>query len=883
MWFGHVRRNSFQSLNEIEKHIPKIARKLLLRFLRDDLVEEVLGDLEEDFSRNFITGSLFRAKVTYWYQVCQYMRAFAIRKKKSHHNHFDMFKNYFKISWRNLIRNRGYSSINIGGLALGMAISVLIGLWILDELTYNQYHKNYERIVQVMQHQTTDGVIGTSISMPIPLRAAMQEGYGSEFTHLSLASWVYEHVLSKGEQKITKTGGFVEPAFPEMMTLKMLAGSLTALKDQTSILIAESTAKALFGEGDPINQSLRMDNKLDVKVGGVYEDIPFNSQFNDMQFIAAWDLYLVSESWLKVAKQQWYNNSFQIFAQLAPRADASSVSEKIKNLKMKNSPEVRAYKPEVFVYPMRDWHLRSEWKNGANTGGRIQMVWMFGTIGLFVLLLACINFMNLSTARSEKRAKEVGIRMAIGSVRSQLINQFLSESFLVVLLSFLICIGLVILALPAFNQLSGKKIILPFGTVEFWMISFVFIVVTTLLAGSYPALYLSSFHPVKILKGTFKSGRYTSVPRKVLVILQFTVSVSLVIGTVIIYEQIRFSKARPVGYDRSGLVMVQMSTPDFFGKYDVLRTDLKNTGFVDEMAEVSSPLWYVGSYSAGFSWEAKDPTSQQSDFGTIWVTQEYGKTTKWNVLEGRDFSSDFLSDSSAMILNEASVKFMGLVEPIGKTVKWGYRPYHVIGVVEDMVVESPYKPVKPLTYLLDINEVQWIQMRLTPEKTTAEALVAIEGVFKKNVPSVPFEYSFVDDEYAQKFVAEERIGKLAYVFATLAIIISCLGLFGLASFVAEQRTKEIGIRKVLGATVFGLWRMLSRDFLLLIVISCLIAAPTSIYFLADWLEHYQYHIEVSWWIPVTAILGALFLTLFTVSFQVIRSAMMNPVNSLKSE
>jgi ABC-type antimicrobial peptide transport system permease subunit len=559
-----------------------------------------------------------------------------------------------------------------------------------------------------------------------------------------------------------------------------------------------------------------------------------------------------------------------------------SVSEKIKKSKYDRAKREQEFKPEIFLHPMADWHLRSNWKGGVNIGGRSQMVWLFGIIGTFVLLLACINFMNLSTARSEKRAKEVGIRMTIGSLRTQLISQFLSESFLVVLLAYIVAIGLVIAMLPWFNNLSDKRIAVEWANPIFWMISFAFILFTSLLAGSYPALYLSSFNPVKVLKGTFKAGRFASLPRKVLVVVQFAVSLTLIIGTIIVYQQIQFSKSRPVGYDREGLMMIQMRSPEFYGKYDLLRTELKKSGAVEEMSESSGPVTGVWSNNGGFTWPGKDPNLQE-EFATIWITHEYGKTINWKIAAGRDLSRDFSTDSTGIIVNESSVKFMGLKEPIGTEVTFDDRKHHIVGVTKDMVMESPYSPVKPTIYILDANNVNWINLKLIPNKSASESLSVIKSIFKKHVPSAPFDYKFVDEEYAKKFNDEERIGKLASVFSILAIVISCFGLFGLASFVAEQRTKEIGIRKVLGASVPNLWQLLSKDFVLLILIACLISIPIAYSVLSNWLRSYDYHTEISWWTFVVCGFGAVIITLSTVSFQAIRAALMNPVKSLKSE
>ncbi len=793
-----------------------------------------------------------------------------------------MFKSYFKIGWRNLLKNKGYSLINIGGLALGMAVAMMIGLWVYDELSFDQYHKNYNDLVQVMQHQVFDGTQGTEKSIPRPLENELRNGYGSDFAHLSMASWTNNHILIFGEQQVSKIGMYVQVDFPEMLSLKMIEGTRNGLREPASILLSASTAHALFGTMEPLNQMIQIDGRLTVKVTGVYENLPHNTTFNDLDFISSWEIYITSEGWIKGAADQWGNNSFQFFAQVMPNANIDQLSEKVKNVKALKAKEEAGMKPEIFLSPMRDWHLRSEWKNGKNIGGRIQLVWLFGAIGLFVLFLACINFMNLSTARSEKRAKEVGIRMTIGSVRSQLINQFLSESFLVVLLAALFAIALVGVSLPWFNNLADKKIDITWSNPLFWLIGICFILATTLLAGSYPSFYLSSFQPVNVLKGAFKTGRFSSLPRKVLVVVQFTVSVTLIIGTTIVYEQIQFSKNRPIGYNRTGLVMIQMKSADFYGKYDALRSTLKDAGAIEEMSESSSPMTDIWSTSNGFDWKGKDP-NQTQDFGIIFMTPEYGKTIGWTVKEGRNISREFLADTSAVILNEAAVKYMGIQDPLGMEMTWDSDKLHVIGVVKDMITESPYKPVRQTIYVLNYNHVSWMNLKLNPDKSAHESIALVGSIFRKIIPSAPFDYKFVDDEYAYKFDDEERIGKLASVFASLAISISCLGLFGLASFVAEQRTKEIGIRKVLGASISNLWRMLSMDFVVLVVISCLFAIPIAYYFLKNWLLKYEYHTEMGWWIFAVSTGGALGITLLTVSYQAIKAALANPVNSLRSE
>jgi putative ABC transport system permease protein len=802
-----------------------------------------------------------------------------------------MIKNYLKIAWRNLLKNKAHTFINVTGLSVGMAVAMLIGLWIWDEVSFNKYFKSYDHIVQVWQHQTFNGVVGTQTSMPIPLGTKLRQdftGNGKDFKYVVLSTWFGDHILSHGDKKLTQSGAYMQPEVPDLLTLKMVKGSRKALNDPTSIIISESVAKAIFGNADPMNQMVRIDNQWSVKVAGVYEDIPQSTDFKDLAFIAPWDMYLATNPWIQkyATTTKWGNNSWQIFAQLNPNADAAKVSARIKDLKIAgltgNGDKVGlTFKAAIFLHPMSKWHLYSEFKNGVNTGGAIEFVWMFSIIGIFVLLLACINFMNLSTARSENRAKEVGIRKTLGSLRKQLISQFFSESLLVAGFAFLLSIVLVQLTLPWFNLVADKKMAVLWASPLFWIIGLSFSLITGLIAGSYPAFYLSSFQPVKVLKGTFKAGPLAALPRKILVVLQFTVSVTLIIGTIVVFRQVQYARNRPVGYERTGMIQLGMKNDIIHKHFDAVRNDLLQSGTITEMAESGSPLTGVWSNNSGLTWRGKDP-QLQDDFGTIDVTHEFGKTAGWKLISGRDFSRSFLSDSSAMILNEAAVKFMGFKNPLGEVIKWD-KDYKVIGVVKDMIMSSPYDPVKPTIFHMLNGSGSFVDIRLNPKIGSHEALGKIESVFKKYDPDSPFDYKFTDDEYAKKFANEERVGKLAGFFTILAIFISCMGLFGMASFMAEQRTKEIGVRKVLGASVFGLWRLMSKDFVILVTISLFIAIPVAYYFMFGWIKSYKYHAELSWWIFSLTAVGTIVITLLTVSYQSIKAALANPVKSLRSE
>jgi putative ABC transport system permease protein len=794
-----------------------------------------------------------------------------------------MIKNYFKIALRNLRRNKIYSLINITGLSVGMAVAMVIGLWIWDELSFNKYHEHYDRIAMVKQNLTNNGETTTQSAVPYPLAAELRNKYGSNFKYVVLSTNPGERILSVGEKKLMQNGIYMEPEGPELFSLKMIKGSRAGLKDLSSIMLSQSAAKAYFGDEDPMNKSMKINNRIDVQVTGVYEDFPENSQLAGIQAISPWQLFFNNTEWIRTASEPWRPNAFNVFTQLADNVDVNAASVSIKDSRFNNiSKELQKKKPEIFLLPMSKWHLYADFKNGVNVGGAIKYVWMFGIIGVFVLLLACINFMNLSTARSEKRAKEVGIRKAIGSVRRQLIYQFFMESMVMVLLSFAIAIVLAVLILPFFNTISNKHMNIPWGNILFWLMGIGFTLFTGIVAGSYPAFYLSSFQPVKILKGTFKAGRYAALPRKVLVVTQFAISAAMIIGTLVVFRQVQYSKNRPLGFTNNGIVTMPMNTSEIHDHFEAVKTALEKTGAITAIAESGSPLTGIFSSTSGISWQGKDP-NLSVDFLRENISLDYPKLVGWEIVAGRNFSKDFPSDSSGIILNEAAVKFMGLKNPVGERIKWFDDYVTVIGVSKDMVMQSPYEPVKPSIFVLSNSYESFVSVKLNPVQSAHQSLAALEAVIKKFNPSQPFTYTFSDEAYAKKFGDEERIGKLAGFFAILAIFISCLGLFGMASFIAEQRVKEIGVRKVLGASVFNVWQLLSKDFIMLVIIALLIAIPTAYYFMHNWLQGYSYRTGLSWWIFAAAAAGAIFITIVTVSFQAIKAAMTNPVNSLRTE
>jgi ABC-type antimicrobial peptide transport system permease subunit len=802
-----------------------------------------------------------------------------------------MVKSYFKIAWRSLIKNKGYSLINVGGLGVGLGVAMLIALWIYDEVDFNRPHKHRSRIARVLKNWTINGEISTLGRLPLGLVDELKTKYGSNFKHVVMANEIGDHILNANEIKISAGGIFMEAGGPEMLSLNVTNGSTSGLEDPHTLLLSQSVAKALFGNDDPVGKVVRIDNlsEMDAKVLGVYEDLPYNSDFANVKFFASWEMFALVNPWMAEKRHDFQDNFLNIYVQLQERANSEKVSAEIKDAILNNSlnTEYAQLNPQIFLQPMTDWHLRSNWKNGVNVGGLIHTVWLFGVIGVFVLVLACINFMNLSTARSEKKFTEVGVRKAIGAKRSELAIQFFSESFLIVVVAFALAIVLIASSLNFFNGISGKQMEMPWTNVYFWLAGLMFILFAGLLAGSYPSLYLSSFSPVRVLKGTLRLGKSATIPRQILVVVQFTVSVTLVIGTIVVYQQIDFAKDRPIGYDGNGLLLIEMNSPEFHGKFHVIQTELTQTGVVSDIAESSSSLTDFNLSNGGFEWRGKDP-GFIAEFGTVSVTPQFGKTVGWHFTNGRDFRNDMATDSASIVINEALARILGFENPVGEVVRWNagwrssYNRFTVIGVIKDMVTSSPYAPVKPMVFLLG-RHTNWINLRINPDVSLGEALPKIESVFKKVTPNVPFAYEFADQQYALKFADEERVGNLASIFSALAILISCLGLFGLASFMAQQRSKEIGIRKVLGASEFKLWKMLSKDFLALVIISCLIASPSAYMFLSNWLQRYNYRVEISWWVLVVTMLAAILITLLTISYHTLRAVLTNPVNSLKSE
>jgi len=796
-----------------------------------------------------------------------------------------MFRNYLKIAWRNTLHNKVYSVLNIAGLAAGMAVALLIGLWVANQYSYDRFLPGYQQLYQVEMNLTSQhNGTSTQTSIALPLTDVLRKEIpGIKYVAEADAVGKMNHGLLVGDKKLYLGGGAVGADFFKIFQYPFIKGNAgSALKNMYSIVLTEATAKALFGNTDPMGKEVRFDNSQNMTVTGVIRDIPTNATLQ-FSYLVPFAYTEATQGWIKDGRTKWTYNSFSGYLSLEPGVTYGQVEPKIKDIVYKRSMEMRSLKPEVILHPLKDWHLITDFKNGKPAGGFVEYVRLFSIIGMLVLAIACINFMNLSTARSEKRAREVGVRKAIGSARMDLIYQFLTESVLITFISFLLGLLLVVLALPAFNALTGADVHIPYGNIGFWGIMIVFVLFTGLTAGSRPAFYLSSFNPVKVLKGSIQVGRWASLPRKVLVVVQFTCSIALIISTVIVYQQIQYVKNRPTGYSPDRLIMTDMNS-DLSQHFEALKNDLLSSGLVESVASSTSPATQVYSHFSLEKWPGKVAGDENVNIGAIWISDDYFNTMGMTFAGGHNFTGDWKSDTLNVIVNEALVRRIGLKDPVNQliTINFNAKPVRIIGVVKDALMDSPYNPVEPAVF--GHNPFGFVvTYRLAKNAGTHTAIDKIGKIFEKYNPAYPYQYKFVNDEYERKFNLEVLVGKLAGVFAGLAIFISCLGLFGLAAYVAEQRTKEIGIRKVMGASIAQVWLMLSRDFVMLVVISCVIASPVAFYYLHNWLQKYTYRVGIGLGVFIYSGIAAIAITLVTISFQAIKAAIANPVKSLRSE
>lgn len=783
-----------------------------------------------------------------------------------------MFRNYFKTAWRSLRHHRVFSLINLTGLTVGMVCFLLLATWISYELSYDRFHKNEDRLYVVHNRATFNNGIRCWPTTPLPLGPALKAEYPEveEFARRDEEQMLF----AVGDKSLNADCYITDSGFLNMFSFPLLKGDKhTALSDAHGVVITASFARQVFGNEDPMNKLVRINNSTNFTVTGVLKDLPSNTGFA-FNYLLPWS-FLKEMGW---EHPYWGNNSFTTYVMLKEGASLEAFNKKVADFTRRHDNNEKV---DVFLYPLAQFHLHDKFVNGKPAGGRIDLVNLFIAIACCILLIACINFMNLSTARSEKRAREVGVRKVVGAGKNGLVIQFLAESLLLAIGSFVLAIGIVVLLLPAFSNLVRARLQLDFTDPYIWLFGLAATVVTGLLAGSYPAFYLASFKPVVVLKKKIITGKATVTPRKVLVIAQFACSAIFITATIVVYLQVRHAQERDSGYNRQNILYSWFSGT-IGDKYELIKNDLLSTGAAVAVCKTNQGMNNAGSNSWGLDWPGKDPKTNIV-FDMMSTSGDFDKTFDVKLSQGRFIDrKNFPTDSTACMINESALKVMGFKQPIGMLIDKDFVKWHVVGVFKDFIWGSPFDATRPMM----IEGDDWanvINIRMNPQRGTKENVAAIGAIFKKYNPDYPFEYNFLDDKYAAKFRDEQMMGTMAKLFAALTIFISCMGLLGLASFTAVQRSKEIGIRKVLGASVQNIVLLMSKEFLWLVIIAFAVALPVGWYMMNSWLQQYNYRISLSWWMFAIAGVLLLVIALASVGYQSVKAALTNPVKSLKTE
>ncbi|MBC9929770.1 ABC transporter permease [Chitinophaga qingshengii] len=786
-----------------------------------------------------------------------------------------MFKNYFHIAFRNLTRNKGFSLINISGLAIGMATAILILLWVKDEAGFDRFHSKLDRLYQVWSNDSIQNKIRSMTMTPEIMAPTLKTDY-PEIEEVSRVRWT-RNLLGTPQQdkRLMAAGAVVDPGFLSMFSFPLVNGNAqTVLKDPNNIVITTQLAHKFFQQENPVGKIIELGN-TPYTVSGVLQRLPDNTQFSFIEYLVSYERETLAGN----IDKDWSNFSIPTFVLLRSHTDATALSNKLTHIIRQHTREASTTE---FLYPVSQLRLYGHFENGVAVGGRITTVRTFFLVGIVVLLIACINFMNLSTARSGKRAKEVGVRKAIGAQKQALIFQFLIESISLAFIAGILAWGIVMMALPFFNQFTGKQLQLEYGNPFYWLSGIGFILLTGILAGSYPAFFMSGFKPISALKGSDKSVRTLVTPRRVLVVLQFTCAIILIICTFVVIQQIRLGEERKTGIDMNNLVHV-FSNDEMDKHFHLIKQALISSGYATSVSKVSSPLSENWGYGLSLRWQGK-PEDMKVQVNRYTTGGDLVKTAGMQLIQGRDIDvKKYPTDSTACLINETAVKVMGFKDPIGQEIFDDPDSWHVVGVVQDFVQESPYRPVNPIVIKGPKYEGGTILIRLNEQRPLVADIAGMEEVFKKYNPAFPLEYKFAADAYAGKFGNEQFTGKLAALFAILTIFISCLGLFGLAAFMAESRFKEIGIRKVLGASVSHIVLLLSKDFLQLVIIAVVIASPIAYWISHQWLQSFYYRINPGIWMFLAAGMLAVVIALLTISSQAIKAALTDPVKSIKLE
>jgi len=788
-----------------------------------------------------------------------------------------MFRLNLKIALRNLWKNKGFTFINVGGLAIGLASCMVLLLYVAYEWNYDRQFSNYEKTYVVYKNEPSGDGIFTNAWSPALMTAEVAEKIAG-VKYASHSTYPYNKLITYKRNSFKKMAVHADPAFLKILDFKFLKGDPDkALRNMDAVILTESLAKTLFGDEDPMNKELKLDNKEPLKVEGVIEDVPKNSSIQ-FDYLMSWGLYEKTNPWVKQAG--WGSNFCLNILQLKNNSFFEQANSQMKDIIKRNGNGNVA---EAFLHPLAKWHLYDGFNNGKSTGGRIEQVRIFFILAFCILLIACVNFMNLSTARSEKRAKEVGVRKAIGSSRKALIGQFMLESVLLSLIGMIVAFILMELSLPYFNNLLHIQLVISYGDWKFWATFLLLSLFTGLLAGSYPAFYLSSFEPVKVLKGfNIKAG--SSIPvRKILVVFQFTFAACLIVCTSVIYEQLNYIRSRPVGYDKGSLIQLTAhGNLKDLKKINLLKEQLLKSGAVTHVTNFSLDITEGGNNTFNIAWPGKNP-KEQVLFNNRGTGYDFVKTVGTEMVSGREFSPEY-ADSTGVMVNEAAVKVMGLKNPVGRIISYGDEQVTIVGVMKDFVMESAYNRVTPMIMYPDNkDEVNVILVRLNPRQNITSSVTRIDEIVKSNNPDYPVERTFVNDEFEGKFRNEKLLGTLANWFGGFAIFISCLGLLGLALYMAEQRKKEISIRKVLGASTYNILTLLNKDFIKLVAIANVIAFPLAYIIISKWLSVYEFRVSISVLPFAIAIALSLIIAILTVSVQSVKVAKANPVDALKYE
>ena len=790
-----------------------------------------------------------------------------------------MLNNYLKTAWRNLWKNKVFSTINILGLALGMCCSILILLWVQNERSVDAFHKNGDDLYQAYERRYFDSKVDAQYNTPGLLAPELKKDI-PEIKYAAGFGWDDPKTFKAGDKIIKMSGRAADSDFFKMFSFPLLEGNAqNALNTPAGLALSHKMAIAFFGSPEAaMGKTIRYDDRVELSVTAVFEDIGANSSVK-FDYLVNWDQFMQDNDWLK----DWGNYGPNTYIQLRPDANPEAVAKKVTHFLdlLDKNQKKGSFTEELRLQPFNETYLHNNFKDGFISGGRIEYVGLFTVIAFFILLIACINFMNLSTARSLKRAREIGVRKVIGAVRGVLIRQFLGESILLAIIAVIISLGLLVILLPLFNSITQRQIGLPFTEGVFWLKLLLIAFFTGFVSGCYPALFLSAFNPANVLKGLIRVGTGAARFRKGLVVFQFILSIVLIIGTIIITKQVNYIQSVDLGYNRENLLYIPLEG-DLGSKYQAFKQKALQMPGIQSITRISQTPTTLQNSTGGVSWDGKDP-NVKVQFTQAWIGYDFIPTMKLQMAAGRGFSRDFATDSVGYIINETALNKIGYSDPVGKPFTlWGKKG-RIIGVVKDFHFNSLHDPIKPLVlHFGETGGYGSALIRTQPDKTK-EALATLQTLSRELNPDFQFTYSFSDDEYKKLYDNEQLVSRLSGVFAFLAIFICCLGLLGLAIFTAEQRTKEIGIRKVMGASVCSLFILLSAEFLTLVLISLVIASPIAWYAMNKWLLNYAYHTRIEWWVFLFAGLIAILITLITISFQAVKAAIANPVTSLRSE